>query len=71
MRLVLLCLLVASLSLVRAEDSVSLPEENAPAETPTAQAEVKKKKPEAETPDSFEATEQLSEDVPAPFPVDI
>ncbi|NKB39265.1 MAG: hypothetical protein GKR93_19210 [Gammaproteobacteria bacterium] len=34
-------------------------------------AETKEQKTEFETPDSFEASERLSEDVPAPFPVDI
>lgn len=33
--------------------------------------EKNKKDTEFETPDTFEASERLSEDVPAPFPVDI
>ena len=33
--------------------------------------EASEKPDDFETPDSFEASERLSEDVPAPFPVDI
>ncbi len=71
MRLLLFLLLTSNLMLVYAQENSSTVEES----------EIQGKKPaddtgpenqvEIETPDTFESTEKLSEDIPAPFPVDI
>ena len=71
MRLVLFILLTSYLLLVSAQDSTATNEDNKIEEKKAADDAKPEKQIEIETPDTFEATEKLSEDIPAPFPVDI
>jgi len=73
MRLLFFLLLTLSLNLVNAQEGSSVTEETEVGqEKQTENADVKADKPlEVETPDSFNATEKLSEDIAAPFPIDI
>ncbi len=71
MRVLLFLLLAAGLILVNAQESPATvakneAEENKPVDDNDSESQI-----EIETPDTFEATEKLSEDVSAPFPVDI
>lgn len=71
MRLLLFLLLTSHLLLVNAQESAATSEENEIQEKKPADDANKDKKTDIETPDTFDATEKLSEDIPAPFPVDI
>lgn len=71
MRLLLFLLLTTQLTLVDAQESASTIEEHEIQEKKPADDASTDKKTDIETPDSFDATEKLSEDIPAPFPVDI
>ncbi len=57
--------------LVPAQDDTAVADKKEKQEQETEKKPVEKTSPEVETPDSFEATEQLSEDIAADFPVDI
>ena len=71
MRLLLFLLLTSNLMLVYAQESSSTVEKNEIQEKKPADDAESDNKVEIETPDTFEATEKLSEDISAPFPVDI
>ena len=71
MRLLLFLLLTSNLMLVYAQESSSTVEKNEIQEKKPADDTGSDNKVEIETPDTFEATEKLSEDISAPFPVDI
>ena len=79
MRLLLFLLLMSGLLPVYAQEdtsSIEIPKEEAQSKVVTEKKESNKDsnsatQDEFETPDSFNASEKLSEDIPAPFPVDI
>ena len=71
MRLLLFLLLSSILMPVYAQESSSTVEENEIQEKKPADDAGSDNQVEIETPDTFEATEKLSEDISAPFPVDI
>lgn len=73
MQLLFFLLLTLCSGLVNAQEDPAVTEQTeVEQENQVEKADVKADKPlEVETPDSFNATEKLSEDVPAPFPVDI
>ena len=72
MRLLLFLILSSGLLLVQAQENTeTTEEEKTEVIEPTDNAEVKKAKKEEITPDTFEPTEKLSEDIPVDFPVDI
>jgi hypothetical protein len=79
MRLLLFLLLMSSLLPLYAQEdtlNIDIPIEKAQPKVVTEKKESNKDsssdtQDEFETPDSFDASEKLSEDIPAPFPVDI
>ncbi len=71
MRLLLFLLLISNLLLVTAQEDSPASEEEMMQEQKTEDESGDKKQLEVETPDTFDPTEKLSEDIPAPFPVDI
>lgn len=71
MRLLVFLLLTTHLALAGAQESAAIIEEEAVPEKDPADDKKTVKKTDTETPDTFDATEKLSEDIPAPFPVDI
>jgi len=72
MRLLLFLFLSSGLLLVNAQGNTDeTVEEKKEIIEPTDNTEVKKTKKEEITPDSFDPTEKLSEDIPVDFPVDI
>ncbi|MFT5131622.1 MAG: hypothetical protein ACI9SC_000081 [Gammaproteobacteria bacterium] len=71
MRFLLILFLTFSLMTVNAQDASTTTGEDE-IQSEKIENEKNEKKPKnVETPDSFDATEKLSEDIPAPFPVDI
>ena len=72
MRLLFFLFLSSGLLLVQAQENTeTTEEEKTEVIKPTDNAEVKKAKKEEITPDTFDPTEKLSEDIPVDFPVDI
>lgn len=79
MRLLLFLFLMANLALVYAQEDTSSIEVTREEVKSKVVTETKKSLKDSssdtqdafETPDSFNASEKLSEDIPAPFPVDI
>lgn len=79
MRLLLFLLLMSSLLPLYAQEdtlNIDIPIEKTQPKVVTEKKESNKDsnsdtQDEFETPDSFDASEKLSEDIPAPFPVDI
>ena len=71
MRLLLFLILTSGPVLTGAQEDTSTDAEKEVQVIQASDDESHDKEPEIETPDTFEATEKLSEDIPAPFPVDI
>lgn len=72
MRLLLFLILSTGLLLVNAQENTeTTEEEKTEIIKPTDNAKVKKIKKEELTPDTFDPTKKLSEDIPVDFPVDI
>ena len=71
MRCLLLIFLVLTLTFVQAQEDATSEASDAGQEQAEATEAGPRKPEEFDTPDSFEASEKLSEDVSAPFPVDI
>ena len=72
LRLLLFLFLLSGLLIVNAQENTdTTAEEKKEFIEPEDNAEVKKAKKEEITPDTFDPTEKLSEDIPVDFPVDI
>ena len=71
MRLILFLLLLSGQPLLIAQESPSTTSEKEAKPVKETERVAGDKPVEIETPDTFDATEKLSEDVAAPFPVDI
>ena len=70
MRILLLIFLALTLTCLEAQEDTAGTASDAEKEEAAEQSETRKPE-EFDTPDTFEASERLSEDVSAPFPVDI
>jgi len=71
MRILFFLLLIAAPILVHAQESLPTTEEKKTQEEKTNDDPGTQNKIKEETPDTFDPTEKLSEDIAAPFPVDI
>ncbi len=71
MRILIFIFLTFSCGFAAAQEESDTDDADEITEETEQNKEKNKKEAEFKSPDSFEASERLSEDVPAPFPVDI
>ena len=71
MRLLLLLILTSGSMLVYAQENTATTEEEKVAISKPGDNSEKQEQGKVETPDTFNPTEKLSEDIPVDFPVDI